>query len=159
MVEAFCFYARCHGHQLPGGPDEEVAARIGLLIQGYDATAGLIGNAVAAGMRADARVPAAVLVDQIVRHDPPVLATRRVSPSGETITLSLASAGDDPAGHLEFGYGPRECPGAAHACALAEGAVEALLERCRPAGAESSYAAPPALHVPVRLEVLRVDGS
>jgi hypothetical protein len=47
--------------------------------------------------------------------------------------------------------------GAAHACALAEGAIEALLERCRWTGAEISYPPPPALHAPERLEVLRVS--
>jgi hypothetical protein len=47
---------------LPGGPDEQVAARIGLLIQAYDATAGLIGNAVVAGIRAGRPVPPAELV-------------------------------------------------------------------------------------------------
>jgi len=141
---------------LPGGPGEEVAARIGLLIQAYDATAGLIGNAVAAGMRAVGPVAAAALVQQTLRRDPPVLATRRVSPAGEAIALDLAAAGGDPAGHLEFGSGPRACPGAAHACALAEGAVAAVLERCRRTGAEISYPPPPALHAPEHLEVLRV---
>lgn len=124
---------------LPGGPGEEVAARIGLLIQAYDATAGLIGNAVAAGMQAAGPVTAAALVRQTLRRDPPVLVTRRVSPAGEAIALDLAAAGDDPAGHLEFGSGRRACPGAAHACALAEGAVAAVLERCRRTGTEISY--------------------
>jgi len=141
---------------LPDGPGEEVAARIGLLIQAYDATAGLIGNAVAAGLRAAAPAPAAVLVEQTLCRDPPVLVTRRVNPDGETVALDLTSASDDPAGHLEFGYGPRTCPGAAYARALAEGAAEPLLRRCRWTGAEISYPAPPALHVPARLEVLRV---
>jgi cytochrome P450 len=141
---------------LPGGPGEEVAARIGLLIQAYDATAGLIGNAVVAGMRAPGPVTAAALVQQTLRHDPPVRVTRRVGPAGETIALDLAAAGNDPAGHLQFGSGPRACPGAAHACALAEGAVAAVLERCRRTGAETTYPPPPALHTPERLEVLRV---
>src|SRR5271170_556038 len=85
---------------LPGGPDEQVAARIGLLVQAYDATAGLIGNAVAAGIRAAVPRPAADLVAQVLRSDPPVRFTRRVTPSGETIALDLTAAGDDPAGHL-----------------------------------------------------------
>jgi cytochrome P450 len=138
---------------LPGGPDEQVAARIGLLVQSYDATAGLIGNAVAAGIRAAASPPAADLVAQTLRSDPPVRFTRRVTPSGETIALDLTAARDDPAGHLAFGSGPRTCPGEAHARALAGGAVEPLLGRCRWTGAEISYPEPPALHVPVRLEL------
>lgn len=145
---------------LPGGPGEELAARIGLLIQAYDATAGLIGNAVAAGTRPAARAlavsPVSVQVERALRRDPPVLVTRRVTPDGRTIALDLTSAGDDPAGHLEFGYGPRACPGAAHACALAEGSVGPLLERCRRTGAQIAYPAPPALHAPVRLEVRAV---
>jgi cytochrome P450 len=136
---------------MSGGPDEQVAARIGLLIQAYDATAGLIGNAVAAGLRTAAGDPAA-LVQQTLRRDPPVLATRRVSPAGETITLDLASAGDDPSGHLEFGSGLRACPGAEQACALAEGAVGPLLARCRWTGAEITYPAS-GLRAPERLEL------
>ena len=137
---------------LPAGPDEQVAARIGLLVQAYESTAGLIGNAVAAGMAAAAR-PAADVVAQTVRSNPPVRFTRRVTPSGETIALDLTSARDDPAGHLAFGSGLRACPGAAHARALAEGAVGPLLSRCRRTGAEISYPGPPAPHVPVSLEL------
>jgi cytochrome P450 len=144
---------------LPGGPGEEVAARIGLLIQAYDATAGLIGNAITAGMQAPGPVAAAALVQQTLRRDPPVRVTRRVSPAGEFVALDLAAAGDDPAGHLQFGSGPRACPGAAHACALAEGAVAAVLECCRRTGAEITYPPPPALHAPERLEVLGVPGG
>jgi cytochrome P450 len=138
---------------LPDGPDEQVAARIGLLVQTYDATAGLIGNTVAAGMRAAAPRPAADLVAQTLRDDPPVRSTRRVAPSGETIALDLTAARDDPAGHLAFGSGPRACPGAAHARALAEGAAGPLLARCRWTGAEIRYPQPPALYVPARLEM------
>ncbi len=138
---------------LPDGPDEQVAARIGLLVQAYEATAGLIGNTVAAGIRAAVPLPAADLVAQTLRRDPPVRFTRRVAPSGEIIALDLTAARDDPAGHLAFGSGLRTCPGAAHALALAEGAAGPLLTRCRWTGAEISYPAPPALHVPVRLEL------
>jgi cytochrome P450 len=138
---------------LPAGPDEQVAARIGLLVQAYEATAGLIGNAVAAGTQAAVPRPAADVVAQTVRSNPPVRFTRRVAPSGETIALDLTAARDDPAGHLAFGSGPRACPGAAHARALAEGTVEPLLGRCRWTGAGISYPDPPALHVPVSLEL------
>jgi cytochrome P450 len=138
---------------LPGGPDELVAARIGLLIQAYDATAGLIGNAVVAGIRAGRPGPATELVAQTLRADPPARATRRVTPSGETIAVDLTVAGDDPAGHLAFGYGQRLCPGSAHAVALAEGAVEPLLARCRWTGEPITYPEPPALRAPDRLEL------
>jgi hypothetical protein len=140
---------------MPGGPDELVAARIGLLIQAYDATAGLIGNAVVAGIRAGRPVPAAELVGQALRADPPVRRTRRVTPAGETIALDLTVAGDDPAGHLEFGYGQRICPGAAHATALAEGAVQALLARCRWTGAGIGYPDSAALRARARHPAMR----
>ncbi len=151
-----------------GGPaDERVAARIGLLIQACDATAGLIGNAVAAGLRAPGRrtpgrepagtlaeAPVEALVERTLRADPPVLVTRRVAPDGTTVTLDLTSGG--PAGLLEFGWGPHACPGAEHARALAEGVIEPLLARCRWAGAEIRYPPPPAPRVPERLEVAPV---
>jgi cytochrome P450 len=139
---------------LPAGPGEQVAARIGLLIQAYAATAGLIGNAVAAGIRISHPVPAADLVAQVLRIDPPVRSTQRITPSGETVALDLTVAGDDPAGHLAFGYGERACPGPAHAIALAEGTAQPLLERCRWTGAAISYPEPPALRAPDRLELV-----
>lgn len=138
---------------LPNGPGEQVAARIGLLIQAYAATAGLIGNAVAAGIRENHPVPAAELMAQVLRTEPPVRLTQRVTPSGETIALDLTTAGDDPAGHLAFGYGEHGCPGSAHAIALAEGTAEPLLARCRWTGAEISYPEPPALRAPEHLEL------
>ena len=138
---------------LPAGPGEQVAARIGLLIQAYAATAGLIGNAVVAGIRAGRPLPAAELVAQVLRASPPVRFTQRIAPSGEMVALDLTVAGDDPAGHLAFGYGHRACPGPAHAIALAEGATQRLLERCRWTGAAISYPEPPALCAPERLEL------
>jgi cytochrome P450 len=139
---------------LPAGPAELVAARIGLLIQAYAATAGLIGTSVADGLRAGGRPCAADLVGRTLREHPPVLVTGRIGPDRETITLDLACAApDDPAGPLSFGSGRHACAGAAHARALAEGAAEPLLARCRLAGQRVSYPAPPALQVPDRLEL------
>jgi cytochrome P450 len=138
---------------LPAGPGEQMAARIGLLIQAYAATADLIGSTVAAGIWEEHPVPAAQLVARVLRSGPPVRATQRVTPSGETVALDLTVAGDDPAGHLAFGYGQHVCPGSAHAIALAEGTAEPLLARCRWTGAEISYPEPPALRAPERLEL------
>jgi len=138
---------------LPAGPGEQVAARIGLLIQAYAATAGLIGNTVAAGIREQHPVPAAQLVARVLRSDPPVRSTQRVTTSGETVALDLTVAGGDPAGHLAFGCGEHVCPGSAHALALAEGTAEPLLARCHWTGAEISYPEPPALRAPERLEL------
>jgi len=139
---------------LPAEPAEPLAARIGLLIQAYAATAGLIGTSVADGLRADRGTPAAELVRRTLRDHPPVLVTGRVGPDGEPVTLGLASAApDDPDGPLAFGAGLRSCPGAAQACALAEGAAEPLLARCRLTGEPVRYPAPPAPQVPGRLEL------
>jgi hypothetical protein len=98
-------------------------------------------------------------VAQALRADPPVRLTRRITPSGETIAVDLTVAGDDPAGHLAFGYGQRACPGSAHATALAEGATEPLLARCRWTGAAISYPEPPAPHVPEHLELAARDAA
>jgi len=139
---------------LPAGPAELVAARIGLLVQAYAATAGLIGTSIADGLRADRGMPAAELVCRALSDHPPVLVTGRVGPDGGTIVLDLTSAArDDPAGPLSFGSGRHACPGAAHARAIAEGAAEPLLVRCRLAGGQIRYPAPPAPQVPERLEV------
>jgi cytochrome P450 len=138
---------------LPDGPGEQVAARIALMVQAYAATAGLIGNAVAAGIRSNHHVPEAELVARVLRTEPPVRLTQRVAPSGESVALDLTAAGGDPAGHLAFGYGLHACPGSAHAIALAEGAAGPLLARCRWTGAAISYPDPPAPHAPERLEL------
>ncbi|GAA2392494.1 hypothetical protein [Dactylosporangium salmoneum] len=80
-----------------GAHDERTAAHIQVLVQACDATAALVELA------------------RTGRHDPPVPATRRVGPDGETVLVALD-------GH-PFGDGPRACPGRAHALALVEGAL------------------------------------
>ena len=82
-----------------------------LLLQAYEATAGLI----AATLRAAADLPDAALVArgrrsslETLRHDPPVRAMRRVTaeavelsgltlPAGTAVTLDIAAANRDPA--------------------------------------------------------------
>ncbi|MGI5244114.1 hypothetical protein [Dactylosporangium sp. CA-139066] len=86
-----------------GAHDERTAARIALLVQACDATAALVE-------RARARP-----VDEVLRDDPPVPATRRVAPDGEVVLVSLEGA--------PFGAGPRACPGREHALALVAGAL------------------------------------
>lgn len=71
-----------------GQRDERTAARIGLLIQAHAATKALVAGA-----------------------NPPVPATRRVGPSGETVLIDLTG--------FPFGAGAHACPGRAHALALA----------------------------------------
>ncbi|MFJ7212141.1 hypothetical protein [Amycolatopsis sp. NPDC098790] len=96
-----------------GGTGELAAARISLLIQACEATAGLIGNAlplVRAGK------PPEEAVAEVLRVDPPVAHTRR-RVDGEDVLVPLAGT--------PFGAGPRECPGPAHAIALATGVLAA----------------------------------
>ncbi|GAA0371193.1 hypothetical protein GCM10009530_21710 [Microbispora corallina] len=106
--------------RLLGGPDRErLAAVAGLLVQACDATAGLIGNTLAAVLRppgeaAPFKEPAVeapaveALLAETMRHDPPVRLTRRVAaqdatvggvavPSGAVLVLDLAAANRDPA--------------------------------------------------------------
>jgi hypothetical protein len=97
-----------------GGPSELTAARIGLLFQACAATAGLIGNAVPLVL---AGKPPEEAVAEVLRADPPVLHTRR-RVDGEDVLVPLAGT--------PFGAGPRECPGPAHAIALATGVLAAL---------------------------------
>lgn len=88
--------------ELFGGiPDELTAARISLLIQSCDATAALVANA--------RNHPT---VEATLRDDPPLRETRRVR-AGQVVMVSLDG--------LPFGAGIHECPGQAHAIALAEG--------------------------------------
>jgi cytochrome P450 len=115
-----------------GAADEPAAARIGLLIQACDATAGLIGNDLFAWLTGKA-------VGQ------PVLCTRRRI-DGEDVTVSLAG--------MPFGAGPRACPGAEHATALATGVLEAL-RGFRLTETETTWVSSPNLRMPAVLRVTR----
>jgi hypothetical protein len=81
---------------LPAAPPEAAAQQIAILVQSHAATAALI----AAGGTLD---------------PPPVPLTRRIAPDGELVEVDLS-------GH-PFGAGPRACPGAEHALALAAGVL------------------------------------
>ncbi|MFB9688157.1 hypothetical protein [Amycolatopsis plumensis] len=115
-----------------GGPTELAAARIGLLVQACDATAGLIGN----GLRASLTGKPA---------EQPVLATRR-RVGGEDVTVSLAGT--------PFGAGPRACPGSRPALALAAGVLEAL-RGFRLTEGEPAWVSSPNLRMPAVLRVTR----
>lgn len=96
-----------------GSADEMTAARIAVLVQACDATAGLIDNALAAYRRGDGggerdMVPVDDVLAETLRHDPPVHAMRRVSvgPSvvgtaavdvGTHVVLDLVAANRDAA--------------------------------------------------------------
>jgi hypothetical protein len=115
-----------------GTADEAAAARIGLLVQACDATAGLIGNELSASLTGK---PA----------EQPVLGTRRRI-DGEDVMVSLAGA--------PFGAGPRACPGSRHANALATGVLQAL-RGFRLTEAETTWVSSPNLRMPAVLRVTR----
>lgn len=134
-----------------------LANLVGLLSQTYEASAGLVGNSVVALVRQPEEercepADAGALVQAVSRLDPPIQNTRRfvaracevdgvALEQGQAILLVLAAASRDPngGGHpFGFGYGPHACPGHALACALAAGALEAVIEQVRatPQGAD-----------------------
>jgi len=156
-----------------GGEQSEVVAnRAGLLVQGFDATAGLIGNAAAIALRMPAgsarAIPVETFIAEVLRFDPPVRATRRAN-AGAPVVLDLAAANRDanqfPDPHrfepgrssssLTFGAGPRRCPGESLAVAIAAGALEAIIERCELADPDVPIRPSPNLSVPLRLDVAR----
>ncbi len=142
-----------------GAPDEESAARIGALVQAFDATATLIGNALRelARYRPAATIPA--VLAETLRYAPPVPVQRRVCvadtrigtapvAAGTPVVLDIAAANRDPDvftdpdrfdpgrsdadRQLTFGAGLRPCPGAGQALALAAGVLDALLATVGP---------------------------
>jgi cytochrome P450 len=144
-----------------GVADETTAARIGALVQACDATAGLVGNAVAAMLRGELTGSAEVILAETLRRNPSVRATRRQAMvatrigdtevvAGTVVTLNLATPDvEDP---LTFGAGPRKCPGRDHAVAIAAGIVEAVCGR-RLAQRDIEYEPSANLRLPVSLLV------
>lgn len=119
-----------------GRHDEPTAARIGLLVQACDATAGLIGSTVQAMLRTRSSRPAEIILAETLRCDPPVLRTRRITtapariggtdlPPGTPVDLELAAAAARDE-HLAFGLGVHACPGRAIAWAITGGILDAL---------------------------------
>ncbi|MEV1333118.1 cytochrome P450 [Micromonospora costi] len=165
----------------PPGPPEDLANRIGLLVQACDATAGLIGAGARHLLPPGPPVPGdtAELLGEVLRLDPPVRGTRRIThhavriggldlPAGTPLLLRFDAANRDPAVFVEpdafvpgraeagltFGAGTRRCPGADHALALAAGVLDVLRERCRRAPGPVPYEPHALLRVPARLAVV-----
>ncbi|MFB9682175.1 hypothetical protein [Streptosporangium vulgare] len=132
--------------RLLGDPaPERLAVVAGLLAQAYGPMTALVSAALAAAPERFARSrttgawPVRELLDETLRHDPPVRTLRRRAPGGRTVVLDVAAAGKDPGTarlpglartgeepeHLTFGAGPRACPGRRVALALAAGTIEA----------------------------------
>ncbi len=120
--------------------DALLANLAGLLSQTYEATAGLIGNAIVAladGMPPESGLEALVL--QVLRDDPPIHNTRRFMAedavvcntplqAGQGILVVLAAAGRAPGTPLfTYGHGVHACPGQALSQAIACAALEVLL--------------------------------
>jgi hypothetical protein len=115
----------------------------------YEAATALIGNSVLALLREPEEErcgpeDADALVQAVSRFDPPVQNTRRVVmrdceiggarlKTGQEVLLVLASASRDVRGGRVYGlgYGTGDCPHYALACALAAGALQALMSLMR----------------------------
>jgi cytochrome P450 len=163
----------------PAGADV-VAARIALMVQGCDATAGLIGLALRLLQdtgQAGAGWPTGAVLDQVLWLSPVVRASRRTARvpagvnggarvgAGDTVVCDIEAAHRDPAAPgysasgaavppgLTFGSGLRPCPGRPQALALAAGVVDAVRDRGTfLPGQRVEYEASP-LRIPARLEV------
>lgn len=133
--------------RLLGDPaPERLAVVAGLLAQAYGPMTALVRATLAAAparfaeSRATGERTVRELLDETLRHDPPVRTLRRRAPGdGRTVVLDVAAAGREPGTargqdlartggepeHLTFGAGPRACPGRRVALALAAGTIEA----------------------------------
>jgi cytochrome P450 len=130
------------------GDDVVIANAIGFLTQSYDATAGLIGNALLAGEQRS--------VDDVLRFDAPVQNTRRFVAEdgdvagvamrrGDVILVVLAAASDDAQRTFSFGSGAHACP----ARMLATTIAAAALARLRWSGTARGYRPSTNARVPV----------
>ena len=146
--------------------DDRAVAVISVLFQAYDATAALIGLALALAAGRPGET-AAELVETVLRDDPPVQCTRRTSgrpaviggvtiPAGEAVWVLLAAAERGaPTPPATFGSGPHGCPGRELATALARGVVGGVLDAgWRPVtGPGLAYQPRPNLRMPVSVPV------
>ena len=154
-------------------PAQVTANAIGFLMQTFDATAGLIGNALLLLQRAEA--PATLrdwpaFLAEVLRYDPPVQNTRRYAThylelggekilADDAVLLVMAAANRDPAlnpepdvfrpdrakrSSLTFGHGAHLCPGNLLAITIAAGALSILWSKWRDTAAARQFAEAPA---------------
>jgi cytochrome P450 len=163
-----------------------IVARIALMVQGCDATAALIGITLhvlgsAPQSATDPRWSTERVVAEVLRHSPPLRASRRVArepvtfadqrvAAGDTVVCDIDAANRDPAEFdqpslfdparrglpsLTFGYGLRPCPGQAQALMLAAGVVDAVRQRCTFLPDDPfEYEPSMVLRIPERLDVV-----
>lgn len=110
-----------------GVADEQTAARIGLLAQACEATAGLVRNTLAV-LADHADVGSAI--EATLQSDPPVRSTTRQATTATEVNGRPVSRGDlvrvDLTRGLPFSAGPHTCPGHAQAIAIATGVCDAV---------------------------------
>ncbi len=168
---------------LSPGDEEIIVAKIAVLVHTCDAVAALVGKTVCHALPPAGALrrswPTEAIMAEVIRDDPPLRVTARVSldgarlegcplPAGETVLVRVDSANRDAADHGEslpsgagrgresdftFGYGIRPCPGRNHALELAAGVVQAVRDRCAAVIAPVPYEPHPALRIPARVEV------
>ena len=139
------------------------ANRIAMMQQSLDATAGLIGNAIARLQR-EPRVPDLAFAEEVARWDPPTHHTRRFAAedtelggqklaAGDGVLVLLAAANHDPEAQRGFGFGlgPHGCPGERLAITIAAAALKFLHERGGSGrlGPVSGYRPLPNVRIPV----------
>ena len=100
-----------------GGPAADAAADELLDRLGAARAAVLVQSCLPVTAWVRAALDRGITLDEVLATAPPVPATTRWR-DGETVTVPLDG--------IPFGEGPRRCPGAAHARALAEGVLAAL---------------------------------
>jgi cytochrome P450 len=165
---------------LSPAPLEVIVARIALMVQGCDATAGLIGLTLLRLSQAGAADAAGAATDQLLeaalRHDPVVRASRRVAREtaavggaqvqpGDAVLCDVEAANLDPDAYqppgrerpsLTFGAGLRPCPGPAQALALAAGVVDAVRAGATLLPGQPADYEPGPLRIPRRLDATLV---
>jgi cytochrome P450 len=143
FVEHFALYAMAR--------DLRSMVKGDLLFQSYDATRGLIGNALCA-LAGDPALGAEGAVAHALRYDPPVHNTRRKLAADVEVAGARMAAGDVVLLVLvgmTFGAGPHACPGDALATRIAEMAVRRVISSGVALRKPAGYVARPNVRIPL----------